>query len=57
MCKYLVIYSLGSYDHHPAMAAYQDREDAEKFKNDLLADGCKAIVREATSTEITAYNL
>ena len=57
MCKYLVIYSLGSYDHHSAMAAYQNREDAEKFKNDLLADGCKAIVREATLTELTAYNL
>ena len=57
MCKYLVVYSLGSYDHHPAIAAYQNREDAEKFKNDLLADGCKAIVKEATEAEIVAYNL
>jgi hypothetical protein len=57
MCKYLVIYSLGSYDHHSAMAAYQNREDAEKFKNDLLADGCKAIVRVATEAELVTYNL
>jgi len=57
MCKFLVIYSIGSYDHHSAMVAYKDRADAEKFKNDLLNDGCKAIVREATKTEITAYNL
>ena len=57
MCKYLVIYSIGSYDHHSAMAAYQNEEDAEKFKNDLLADGCKAIVKEATKDEIIAYNL
>jgi len=57
MCKFLVIYSLGSYDHHSAIAAYQNEEDAEKFKNDLLADGCKAIVRRATSNELTAYNL
>ena len=57
MCRFLVIYSLGSYDHHSAVVAYQNKEDAEKFKNDLLADGCKAIVRTATSTEITAYNL
>ena len=57
MCKFLVIYSLGSYDHHSAMAAYQNKEDAEKFKNDLLADGCKAIVKEATEAELVAYNL
>jgi len=57
MCKFLVIYSIGSYDHHSAMVAYKDRADAEKFKNDLLDDGCKAIVREATETEITDYNL
>ena len=57
MCKYLVIYSLGSYNHHSAMAAYQNKEDAEKFKNDLLADGCKAIVRKATEKEIVAYKL
>tara|TARA_B100001250_G_C19380573_1_gene606023 strand:+ start:332 stop:505 length:174 start_codon:yes stop_codon:yes gene_type:complete len=57
MCKYLVIYSLGSYDHHSAIAAYQNEEDAEKFKNDLLSDGCKAIVKEATENEIIAYNL
>mgnify|MGYP003137169751 CR=1 FL=1 len=57
MCKFLVIYSLGSFDHHSAMVAYQNIGDAEKFKNDLLTDGCKAIVREATESEITAYNL
>tara|TARA_R100000458_G_C8060740_1_gene103788 strand:- start:112 stop:270 length:159 start_codon:yes stop_codon:yes gene_type:complete len=52
-----VIYSLGSYDHHFARVAYQNKEDAEKFKNDLLADGCKAIVKEATEAEIVKYNL
>ena len=57
MSKFLVIYSLGSFDHHFSRVAYQNRVDAEKFKNDLLADGCKAIVREATETEITSYNL
>ena len=57
MTKFLVIYSVGSYDHHSAMVAYQNRDDAEKFKNDLLDDGCEAIVREATTTELTAYNL
>jgi len=57
MTKFLVIYSVGSYDHHSAMVAYQNKDDAEKFKNDLLADGCKAIAREATTEEITAYNL
>ena len=57
MCKFLVIYSLGSFDHHFARVAYQKLEDAEKFKNDLLADGCKAIVREATETELVKYNL
>jgi hypothetical protein len=57
MCKYLVIYSLGSYDHQFARVAYQNIKDAEKFKNDLLADGCKAIVREATESELVKYNL
>ena len=57
MCRYLVIYSIGSYDHHSAVVAYQNIKDAEKFKNDLLADGCKAIVREATEAELITYNL
>ncbi len=55
---YLVIYSLGSYDHQFARVAYQNQEDAEKFKDDLLADGCKAIVRKVTDpTELAAYHL
>ena len=57
MTKFLVIYSLGSYDHHSAMVAYKDKADAEKFKNDLLADGCEAIVRESTREQLPAYNL